>query len=298
VAGRIAGALVTLGVVAGFVLWGLRPAAPARTAHPGVPSGSGWPAAPASSSASPPVSAPSSLPPPDVTSAGWRLAFDARFPGSRLDTSVWGTCYPWAGTASGCTNFGSPEHEWYLPSQDQVSGGVLHLVAQRVPTQGRAANGSPEEYACRSGMVTTYPSFRFEYGYVQVVARIPSGAGLWPALWLAAANLKWPPEIDILEHWGPPKERTGVYFHPRGAGEAEAHPATADLSAGWHTFSVNWTPSSVTWFIDGHAALAVGQHVPHQPMYFIANVADYWLPPSGGGCDGALLIRSVKVWQR
>ena len=42
--------------------------------------------------------APSKLGPP----AGWKLAFNSDFSGSSLDTSVWGTCYPWA--PNGCTN--------------------------------------------------------------------------------------------------------------------------------------------------------------------------------------------------
>ena len=51
--------------------------------------------------------------------------FDASFTGSRLNTSVWSTCYPWIHDGGGCTNFGNAktEHEWYLPSQDRVYGG-------------------------------------------------------------------------------------------------------------------------------------------------------------------------------
>ena len=127
-----------------------------------------------------PVVVPSSSPP--GLNPAWRPAFTADFSGSRLNTSVWATCYPWMDTPSGCTNFGNTEYEWYLPGQDQVSGGVLHLVAQRTPTPGMTADGTPKAYSCRSGMVTTYPGFRFQYGYVQVVAQIPNGPGLWPAL--------------------------------------------------------------------------------------------------------------------
>jgi beta-glucanase (GH16 family) len=232
---------------------------------------------------------------------GWRLAFNAQFRGSRLDTSVWSTCYPWAAsTAPGCNISGNHEYEWDLPSQAQVSGGVLHLVSQPVPTRGKTAGGAPKEYACRSGVVTSYPGFRFTYGYVQVVARIPSSYGLWPALWLAAANLNWPPEIDMIENYGPPQASTDVAFHPVGAPPVDVgpQPGTANLAAGWHTISVDWTPTAVTWFIDGHKQLSVHQHIPHQPMYFIADLADYRPPQAGRGCAGSLLIRSVKVWQR
>lgn len=226
------------------------------------------------------------------------MTFDARFTGSRLDTSVWGTCYPWAATGAGCTNFGNVEYDWDLPSQVQVSGGALRLVAQRAPTQGQDPAGAPREYQCRSGMVTTYPSLRFQYGYLQVVARLPQGAGLWSALWLAAANLQWPPEMDLVENWGPPTNRATVHFHPAGGKQASAHlPGTA-FSVGWHTFSLLWTPSELAWFADGREVMLTDQNVPHQPMYFLANLAEYHKPDSAAQCSGELLLQSVSLWQR
>jgi beta-glucanase (GH16 family) len=233
---------------------------------------------------------------PAAVPAGWRLTFAARFPGSRLDTSVWATCYPWMDLPSGCRNFGNRELEWYLPGQVRVSRGVLHLVARRLRTAGRSGTGAPKEYFCRSGMITSYPGLRFRYGYLQAVARIPPGPGLWPALWLAAANLRWPPEVDLIEHWGRSRHVNGVFFHPVGGPRVAAWPITADLGIGWHTFGLLWTRTRLSWYIDGRPVLSVHRHVPHQLMYFVADLADYWLPRSGA-CAGQLLIRSVRVWQ-
>jgi hypothetical protein len=58
-----------------------------------------------------------------------------------------------------------------------------------------------------------YPSLRFEYGLVQVVAHIPHAPGLWPALWLAATNGKYPPEIDMLDSWGSSARRAYSSTH-------------------------------------------------------------------------------------
>src|ERR1700722_4065150 len=141
--------------------------------------------------------------------------FASNFSGKSLNTSIWATCSPWMDVAAGCTNFGNAdEQEWYLPSQDQVSGGVLHLVAQPIPTRGTNSAGAAKTYECRSGMVTTMPGFSFEYGVGQLVAQTPSTAELWPALWLLAADEVWPPEIDMLEEWGPPDRAIGEFFHP------------------------------------------------------------------------------------
>ncbi len=226
-----------------------------------------------------------------LTSPGrmWHLIFNADFSGVRLNTSIWNTCYPWANPASGCTNFGNTdEDEWYLPSQVRVHNGILHLVAQPIPTRGQNVHGEPKEYMCRSGMVTSYPGLRFTYGIVQIVARIPSTAGLWSALWLEPADLSSLPEIDILESWGPPRAHTGLYFHLAGGSRVSAQAHSLDLAV--------WTRSSLTWFIDGKGKLSTRNDIPHQLMYLLANVANYNLQ-STGSCNGAMLIRSIKVWQ-
>jgi serralysin len=178
--------------------------------------------------------------------------------------------------------------------QDQVRNGILELSAQREPTEGLTQKGSPEEYSCRSGMVTSYPSFKFQYGYVQVTAKMTSGTGLWPAFWLAASNEQWPPEIDILEHWGN-ATNAKIYLHPLSGVRQGGLVTTPNLLTGWHTFSVYWTKSSLRWYYDGHQVAATTTAIPQQSMYFIANLAVYDATP--GGCSGTLQIKSVKVWQ-
>ena len=233
--------------------------------------------------------------PPSSLGENWKLSFDAAFTGSRLNTSVWGTCYPWE-AQDGCANYGNSnlEYQWYMPSQDQVKSGALHIVAQQAPTAGLTQNGSPESYSFRSGMVTTYPSYRFQYGYLQVVARVPTAKGLWSALWLAAANEQWPPEIDILEHWDAQPE-FWQYYHPADAPREREEESAQNLS-GWHTFGVYWGQSEVIWFLDGRPVMTTSRNVPQQPMYFIANVAVDGKTMTG--MDSSMLIQSVKVWQR
>lgn len=145
-------------------------------------------------------------------------------------------------------------------------------------------------------MVTTYPGFRFKYGYVQVIARIPNDPGLWPALWLAAANLHWPPEMDMLEHKAP-LPVAGVFFHPVGSHFVGLHLHIARLADKWHTFALSWTAKKAIFYVDGIQVLRIDKRVPHQLMYFIANLA-VWRSPGRSGCHGAMAIRSVKVWQR
>jgi hypothetical protein len=229
--------------------------------------------------------------PPASLGANWKQTFSATFSGSRLKTSVWGTCYPWESQA-GCANLGNTglEYQWYLPAQDQVSGDALHLVAEQEPT-----TGGTTEYSYRSGMVTTFPSYRFQYGYIDVVAKLPTATGLWSALWLAAANEQWPPEIDIIEHWDA-KAQYWQYYHPANAPRERSVVSEPDPS-GWHTFGLYWDQSEILWYIDGHQVMKAVRNVPQQPMYFLANVAVDEQGVSLEG-DSSLDIKSVRVWQR
>jgi beta-glucanase (GH16 family) len=228
--------------------------------------------------------------------AGWHLTFDPSFSGTAVNTSSWATCYDWATNPSaGCTNNPSHEREWYIPSQVNVGGGTLNLVAQQKTTKGLSPSGAPTTYTCRSGMVTSKPGFNFTYGLVQVTAKLPYGPGLWPALWLAATNDQWPPELDIMEHWYS-QPQMKVYDHTIGTKYLGGPvPTPADLSAGFHTYSLLWTKDRVTWYLDGVKVFTTTSYVPQQQMYFIANVADDSTKP--GACTGTMAISSVKVYQ-
>lgn len=225
----------------------------------------------------------------------WRLTFDSNFSGTELDTQVWGTCYPGA-QPTGCTNYANDgeEKEWYLSSQDQVSGGTLHLTAEHEPTPGFKQDGTPMEYTCRSGMVTTYPSLNFTYGFLQITAKIPFSSGLWPAFWLAASDGKWPPEVDILEHWAS-SPFGKVYLHPTSGPRQGGQVSMPGLASGYHTFTLSWTKTSLAWYYDGTQVWRTTTGVPQQAMYLIANLADTSTKP--GTCNGSLLIKSVKLWQ-
>lgn len=255
------------------------------------------PARPGKASSQQPLPSPSPAIPGVLVPRG-RPEFAASFSGSALDTSVWDTCYPWL-SQQGCNNFGNHEEsEWYLPSQVKVSGGLLHLVAQRKATLGTSSTGAPKRYDCRSGMITSYPGLRFKYGYVQIIARIPSSPGLWPALWLDPANLGWPPEMDMVESWGH-GVFAGSFFHPfpKGTKSDRGLISPPSAAAGWHIFALSWTRTQMTWLMDGKVTLTVRTKVPHQKMFIIADLASY-LPIGGANqCRGQLLIRSVDVWK-
>jgi len=60
--------------------------------------------------------------------------------------------------------------------------------------------------------------------------------------------------------------------------------------------------SGLSWYYDGRSVYTTVTGVPHQAMYFIANLADTNAAAAntnikGGACNGTLLVQSVEVWQ-
>ena len=226
--------------------------------------------------------------------SNWKLAFSTDFPGTALNTSTWDECYPWA-TTVGCNNFGnSDEAEWYLPSQVHVENGALALAAQRTPTEGTDVNGKPKLYTCRSGMVTTYPSEYFKYGFVQVVARLPFGNGLWPAIWLVPENGQWPPEIDIVEHWGTAATARSTLHYSKQNKQQRGTVYFPEADQGWHTYSLLWTQSRISVYYDNKLALTTTKDVPQLAMYLLLDLADDSTSP--GSCSGTMYVKSVNIW--
>jgi beta-glucanase (GH16 family) len=226
--------------------------------------------------------------------------FEDDFSAGSLDGAKWIRCYPW-GTQAGCSNFGNQEQEWYLPTQVQLSGGALHLVADRGDTDGTDRFGAPATYPYRSGMIATAQRFEFTYGRVEFTARIPKGQAMWPALWLLPADYSWPPEIDVMEAVGQNTSGVALTLHGTDGTKSQQFVDGADYAGGWHTFAVDWQPGSLTWFVDGNPKMTVTRGVPSHPMYLLANLA---VGGSGGGPIGpgtpehaSFDVDAVRVWQ-
>jgi beta-glucanase (GH16 family) len=234
---------------------------------------------------------------PPAVPANWKLAFSTDFPGTTLEGSTWAKCYPWTPSPPGCTNFGNAdEREWYLPSQVHVENGKLVLTAQRTPTEGADENGNPKAYTCRSGMVTTFDSFNFKYGAVQVTARLPFGKGLWPAIWLIPADGSWPPEIDIVEHWDTQLTSSATLHYSKQNKQQRGTVSFPQADQGWHTYTLYWTQSRITIYYDSTLVLTTTTNIPQQAMYLLLDLANENNTP--GSCSGTMYVKSVNIWKQ
>ena len=267
---------------------------------------------PSSASPSPSAAAPSSsaapsasAQPPSIVPNGpggrWSLAFDDEFTGTALDTSRWTTCSPQLRQRP-CRGWGS-ELERYRPQNVTVSGGQLHLTATRVGTgfaSGMTSTGAPV-----AGSPHGYRSFAFEYGYYEVRLRAPGGRGLWPAAWAFGVDLVPPFELDdveILGNYPNVAVVTGVY----PGGQLSQHlEEPDDLTAGFHTYGVDWEPDHVSWYVDGRQApqsITDPGRIPHKPMFLMLDLAvggDWPGPPdSTTSFPASLDVDYVRVFAR
>lgn len=234
----------------------------------------------------------------------WHQVFEDDFTGNTLDTAKWATCYDW--NDNGCTNVGNHESEWYLPTQVSVSGGALTLSATRKATMG--SDGTA--YPWTSGMISTgrdswngTPHFTFTRGYVAAAIDIPPQSGMFPAFWLMPASRTAPPELDVAEFYGTPKQvqMTVHWASPTGSDVFRAGDyGPANFAAGYHVFALDWEADSLTWFVDGVPRYWVTDRtkIPDVPMEVLLDLA-VGIPtqPAAGVNSAQMKVQWVRVWQ-
>jgi len=100
----------------------------------------------------------------------------------------------------------------------------------------------------------------FKYGRFEARAKVPTGRGTWPAIWMLPTDWKyggWPNsgEIDILEHVGYDQDvvhisvHTKAYHHSIGTQKTSFVKINAASDA-FHLYRIDWTPEYIKGFID------------------------------------------------
>lgn len=202
------------------------------------------------------------------------LLFLDGFNGTSLDTSKWNTCYGWTNGWPLCTNAGNPELEWYQAQNNVVSNGTLKQVARSEPTVGTDG----KTYPYTSGLISTQGKFSFKYGYLEIKAKTPAGAGLWPTFWTLPVDGTWPPELDVMEQKGqfPNINYMTVHFYKNGNFAYSSKTYTGpDFTAGMHIYGLDWQPRRLNWYVDGVLRASFGNRslIPSKAMYIICNLA-------------------------
>ncbi len=211
--------------------------------------------------------------------------FQDSFRGRSLDKRKWNTYItskatnggPWNSDGSGGSgiNPGGYNAEYFQPRQVSVDDGLV-LTAVR----GSTRSG----YAWTSGVVSTFGKFQFDGGYVQIKAKMPSGDGMWPGLWMlpgpggsAGDNF----ELDIFEgnylgNGVNPNDNDAWNLHTLSVTEGGVTNTGWNLAGGYHIYGMNWIPGrSVTWYFDGRQVGSVTSaqvSIPDEPMELIMDL--------------------------
>lgn len=182
---------------------------------------------------------------------------------------VWGDEFDYEGlpnpekwgydVGNGCPHvcgWGNHELQYYTEGRAEnarVENGILVIEAHR------EAMGE-QEYS--SARLVSRGKGDWTYGFIEVKAKLPSGVGTWPAIWMLPTDWSyggWPRsgEIDIMEHVGFDPHvvhgtvHTQAYHHSIGTQRGKQD-TIATLFDEYHIYAVHWTPEKIDFMIDGN----------------------------------------------
>jgi len=225
--------------------------------------------------------------------------------------------------------WGNNERQYYTSGNENIAhdgAGNLVITARKGNPAGHGCWYGSCEYT--SGKLTTAATFTRTYGRFEARMKLPRGKGIWPAFWmLGTGGAEWPAngEIDIMENVGSVPGQVLGSLHGPGYSGGNPLSGSYNLPAGqafadaFHTFTVDWEPGAVTWYVDGvqysrktPSDTRGNPWVYDHPFFMILNLAvggnwpgspdasttfpqqltiDYvrvYAPPSGGGRTGQI----------
>jgi beta-glucanase (GH16 family) len=189
------------------------------------------------------------------------------------------------------------ELQWYQPDNASVKDGLLVIEGrkERVANPSYQAGSSDwkqsrqyAEYTATS--MTTWNLQSWQYGRFEMRARIPTGAGMWPAWWTLGVSGEWPSngEVDIMEYYkGNILANVACGTSTRWQAKWDSSTkAVSSLGAGWatsfHVWRMDWDDQKIDLYVDDSLMNSVplssmlnpdGQSPFKQKHYMLVNLA-------------------------
>ena len=208
-------------------------------------------------------------------------------------------------------------HESQYYTRDRLENARVedgNLVIECRKEHFAPTNHAPVDYTAAS--LTTQTKAGWQYGRIEVRAKIPQGKGVWPAIWTLGTNISkvgWPAcgEIDIMEFVG--KEPGGIHatVHYAIGGKHQSDSGTLTTNRpfdAFHVYAVEWSPERMDFFYDDTKYHSVPVDKANQdagnpfraPQYLILNFAlggDWGGPIDDSVLPQKFLIDYVRVYQ-
>jgi beta-glucanase (GH16 family) len=266
--------------------------------------------------------------PTDPAISGMNLIWQDEFSGTALDTNKWNyeTGY-YITNDPNSWGWGNAELQHYTNSTQNVfvQDGKLNI---RALNDVRSFPQDPNRYAqYSSGKINTKDHMTLQYGRVDIRAKLPTGNGLWPALWMLPEDSvygAWAAsgELDIMEAKGRLPGTTSGAVHFGGqwpvnryiAGEYH-FPQGQTFASDYHVYTMIWEEDNVKWYVNGEFFFKVSREqwysvaAPNnpnapfdQPFYLIMNLAvgghfDGGLTPSPSDIPATMQVDYVRVYK-
>jgi beta-glucanase (GH16 family) len=179
---------------------------------------------------------------------GYTLVWDDEFDGQYINPNKWS----WEVNGDGG---GNNELQYYtaLPTNSYIENGKLVIKAIYENYLGK-------EYT--SARLRTKDKGDWLYGRIEVSAKVPTGVGTWPAIWMLPTDWAyggWPAsgEIDIMEHVGYDPNvihgsiHTEAYNHTIGTQKSKQLTIPTATSQ-FHVYAIEWFADHIDFFIDNY----------------------------------------------
>lgn len=227
----------------------------------------------------------------------WNIVWNDEFNGTVIDPKHWQF-----ETGNGSGGWGNNELEYYTsrPANAFVTNGALHIMAKKESFAG---------FNYTSARMKTDKLFARKYGRFEFRAKLPTGKGYWPAIWMMPEDSVYggwaaSGEIDIMENKGsnPTNVLGTIHYGGPYPYQTQSFGPSYNLGPGdsvtnFHTYRLDWTNNRIDWYVDNHiyerqtnwfSATDPNNQSNHnaypapfdQPFYLILNLA------VGGNFDG------------
>jgi beta-glucanase (GH16 family) len=213
----------------------------------------------------------------------------------------------------GGNGWGNNELEYYTSKRSEnarVENGNLVIEVRKESMMGM-------NYT--SARLLTKGKMSWQYGKIEVRAKLPRGRGTWPAIWMLGDTnpLKWPDdgEVDIMEHVGFDQGVIHGSIHckkynwPAGTQKTATIPIM-DCSDSFHVYTIEWDKAAIKLSVDSTTYISFSnEHSGYDAwpfdnkLFLILNIA---VGGNWGGQQGVddsiwpqqMLIDYVRVYQR
>ncbi|ALI98364.1 glycoside hydrolase family 16 protein [Rufibacter tibetensis] len=222
------------------------------------------------------------------------------------------------------------ELQWYQPENANLADGVLVIHGKREEVknpfyeEGAKDWRRKREYAhYTAASINTRGKKEFQYGIIEVRARIDTSLGMWPAIWTLGVSKRWPAngEVDIMEYYradGKPAILANAAWadeQMKAVWDSEKIPFThflekdADWANKFHVWKMDWTEESIKLYLDDELLNQIdltktlnadGFNPFHQPHYILLNLAigGNGGDPSNTPFPKKYVVDYVRVYQK